>query len=168
VVVGWHNLSFKIEEVFIHFESAGECDDCGNPRSIVEMVMNRSDRSLKLCVACYWALVQALNYASGKLKVASRSQPTGSRDDPSKDDFRRERTKARYLNLLKRQSQQLRELGFLGSLSADSLARTESQLEELDLNTLKAIARAARSLLLRAKASHDTDTRKATIPAPAR
>jgi hypothetical protein len=55
--------------------------------------------------------------------------------------------KAYYLALINKQSQQMRQLGFLGSPGAAALAQTEAQLEELDLNTLKAIARAARNLL---------------------
>jgi hypothetical protein len=55
--------------------------------------------------------------------------------------------KAYYLALINKQSQQMRQLGFLGSPGAAALAQTEAQLEELDLNTLKAIARASWNLL---------------------
>ena len=55
--------------------------------------------------------------------------------------------KAYYLALIDKQSQQMRQLGFLGSPGAAALAQTEVQLEELDLNKLRAIARAARNLL---------------------
>jgi hypothetical protein len=63
--------------------------------------------------------------------------------------------KAYHLALINKQSQQMRQLGFLGSPGAAALAQTEAQLEELDLNTLEAIARSARNLLRAARLPPD-------------
>jgi hypothetical protein len=63
--------------------------------------------------------------------------------------------KAYHLALINKQSRQMRQLGFLGSPGAAALAQTDAQLEELDLNTLEAIARAARNLLSAARLPPD-------------
>ena len=65
----------------------------------------------------------------------------------SKTNADRKGGKTFYLDLIKKQSRQMIDLGFLGSPSAEWLADTESRLEKLDLNTLKAIAHAAGYLL---------------------
>jgi hypothetical protein len=57
------------------------------------------------------------------------------------------RDKAFYLNLIKKRFQQIRETGFVGLPSVESLAQDESQLRELDLGTLKAIAHGTHNLL---------------------
>jgi hypothetical protein len=65
----------------------------------------------------------------------------------SKTTPKRRRDKAFYLDLIKKRFQQIRETGFVGLPGVESLAQNESQLRELDLVTLKAIAHAARNLL---------------------
>jgi hypothetical protein len=55
--------------------------------------------------------------------------------------------KAYYLDLIRRQSQEMRELGFLGSPGAEALTQTEAKLARLDLSLLKSIARGAENLL---------------------
>jgi len=65
--------------------------------------------------------------------------------DPARD-------KTFYLDLIKKQTQQMRELGFMGSPGAKALAETEAQLGELDISVLEAIARSAGNLLIKAAA----------------
>jgi hypothetical protein len=65
----------------------------------------------------------------------------------SKTAPKRKRDKAFYLDLIKKRFQQIRETGFVGLPGAESLVQDESQLRELELVTLKAIAHAARNLL---------------------
>jgi hypothetical protein len=52
-----------------------------------------------------------------------------------------------YLDLIKRQSQQMRELGLLRSLGPEETARIDAHLGNLNLNLLKAIALGAGILL---------------------
>jgi hypothetical protein len=58
-----------------------------------------------------------------------------------------QRDKSYYLDLIRRQSQQMREMGFLRSLGADEIAQIEVSLEKLPFDLLKAIARGAGNLL---------------------
>jgi hypothetical protein len=58
-----------------------------------------------------------------------------------------QRDKSYYLDLIRRQSQQMREMGFLRSLEADEIAQIEVSLEKLPFDLLKAIARGAGILL---------------------
>ena len=58
-----------------------------------------------------------------------------------------QRDKSYYLDLIKRQSQQMREMGFLRALGADEIAQIEVSLEKLPFDLLKAIARGAGNLL---------------------
>jgi hypothetical protein len=55
--------------------------------------------------------------------------------------------KTYYLDLIKRQSQQMRELGLLRSLGPEETARIDAELGNLNLDLLKAIARGAGNLL---------------------
>ena len=57
------------------------------------------------------------------------------------------RDKIYYLELIKRQSQQMRELGLLRSLGPEETARIDAELGSLNLDLLKAIARGAENLL---------------------
>jgi hypothetical protein len=57
------------------------------------------------------------------------------------------RDKSYYLDLIRRQSQQMREMGFLHSLGVEEIARIEVSLEKLPFDLLKAIARGAGNLL---------------------
>jgi len=114
------------------------------------MLMPRSERFVKLCVACCGTLVQTLFHPSTKLKVVGRSQSKA--DEAALSEIDRVRGKAFYLDLIKKQSQEMIELGFLGSPSPERSATIESQLEELDLSLLKAISRSAGDLLIKAAA----------------
>jgi hypothetical protein len=104
----------------------------GNPRGGVHILPDRSDRCITPCIACLRAMVLALKQASGKLErdsaIVPRTIPSGISDlDKQKRDH--------YLAVIKRQSQQMIELGFLGLPSAEWLAHTESELAKLDLLT---------------------------------
>ena len=57
------------------------------------------------------------------------------------------RDKSYYLDLIRRQSQQMREMGFLSPLGVEEIARIEASLERLPFDLLKAIARGAENLL---------------------
>jgi len=116
----------------------------------MQILMNRSYRFVKLCVACYGTLVQTLLHPSTKLKFVGRSQSKADEAVPSEIDPAQ--GKAFYLDLIKKQSQQMIELGFLGSPSPEWLATTQSQLEELDLSLLQVISRSAGDLLIKAAA----------------
>jgi hypothetical protein len=130
--------------MFIHFEPDGECDGCGDPCTVVRILMHRSHDCINLCIACLRALDQALSYASVKLKIVTVPQSSTAHEMTSAAiETKRERGKVFFLDLIKKRSQQMRQMGFLGPLTVESLARTDSQLEALDLNTLKVIARAA-------------------------
>jgi ribosomal protein S14 len=56
--------------MFIHFDSnkGSVCDDCGNPGSIMHMLVNRSACSVSLCATCFRALALAVTYGSEKLR----------------------------------------------------------------------------------------------------
>src|SRR5271155_3526961 len=84
------------------------------------------------------------------LKVVYRSQSKADEVDPSEIDP--VRGKAVYLDLIKKQSQEMVELGLLGSPSREWLGTTESQMEELDLSLLQAISQSAGDLLIKAAA----------------
>jgi hypothetical protein len=133
--------------MFIHFNATGKCDDCGNPRGTMLMQLNRPDCSIKLCTACVRALVHALNHALGKLTLVDRASPIAGKKMASTISHADKETKEHHLAVIKRQSQQMVDLGFLGSPSAAWLAHTESELRKLDLSTLQAIARASERLL---------------------
>jgi hypothetical protein len=137
--------------MLIRFESDRACDDCGDPRTVVPVVMTRSQRFINLCLACFRALDLVLSNASAKLVVA-RVLPSATHGmTPAVIGLKREERKAIFLDLIKKRIQQLNHMGFLRSQSGESLARTESQLEDLDLNTLKAIARGAGRFVRAAK-----------------
>jgi hypothetical protein len=54
--------------MFIHFNSEkGACDDCGNPRTIMHMSVMHLDRTVNLCMACFWALAQTMGHACKKI-----------------------------------------------------------------------------------------------------
>ena len=91
--------------------------------------------------------MHALARTSRKLKPVGSPRPIALELLSSKTNADRKRGKTFYLDLIKTQSRQMIDLGFLGSPSAEWLADTESQLEKLDLNTLQAIAHAAEYLL---------------------
>jgi hypothetical protein len=57
------------------------------------------------------------------------------------------RDKIYYLELIKRQSQQMRELGLLRSLGPEETARIDAELANLNIDLLQAIARGAENLL---------------------
>jgi hypothetical protein len=57
------------------------------------------------------------------------------------------RDKSYYLDLIRWQSQQMREMGFLSSLGVEEIARIEASLEKLPFDLLKAIARGGENLL---------------------
>jgi hypothetical protein len=116
----------------------------------MQTLIDLSDRFVKLCVACYGTLVQTLLHPSTKGKVLGRSQSKADEAIPPEIDP--VRGKAFYLDLIKKQSQEMIELGFLGSPSPEWLATTESQLEELDLSLLQAISQSAGDLLIKAAA----------------
>jgi hypothetical protein len=81
---------------------------------------------------------------------ASNSQDANKsvRDErPAAAESIRRRDKIYYLDLIKRQSQQMRELGLLRSLGPEQTARIDAELGRLDLDLLKAIARGAENLL---------------------
>ena len=65
----WHDSSSRPCEMFIHFEpsKAVACDDCGKPGTIVCMVTKHADHATNLCIACFRALLRALEIASRKL-----------------------------------------------------------------------------------------------------
>ena len=69
--------------MFIHFDSykGAGCDDCGNPRTIMHMSVKRLDRSVNLCIACFWALAQAIRHASNKLPSDDRARIHAYRPD---------------------------------------------------------------------------------------
>ena len=84
----------------------------------------------------------------------------------SKTAPKRKRDKAFYLDLIKKRFTANPETGFVGLPGVESLAQNESQLRELDLVTLKAIAHAARNLL-KATATHRPTVSGWGIEAPA-
>ena len=125
-------LAFAMGLMLVHVDATGSCDACGNPRGGVHILADRTDRCITLCIACLRAMVRALKQASGKLErdsaIVPRTIPSGISDqDKQKRDH--------YLAVIKRQSQQMIELGFLGLPSAEWLAHTESELAKLDLLT---------------------------------
>lgn len=55
--------------MLVHFNAeSAECDDCGNPRTIMHMSVRDLDCSVNLCIACFGALRKSLNHASKKLE----------------------------------------------------------------------------------------------------
>jgi hypothetical protein len=69
-------------------------------------------------------------------------------NDLSASEHKKE--KVYYLDLLTTQFRRLEGIGFVGPAATELLTQNESPLLDLDLNTLKAIARGA-ELLLRAE-----------------
>jgi hypothetical protein len=57
--------------MFIHFVSSEgvDCDNCGNPSTIMSMLVGRSERSVNLCNLCFRAMFQVLDHASKKLRT---------------------------------------------------------------------------------------------------
>jgi hypothetical protein len=54
--------------MLVHFNAeSAECDNCGNPRTIMHMSVRDLDCSVNLCIACFGALRKTLNQASRKL-----------------------------------------------------------------------------------------------------
>jgi hypothetical protein len=57
--------------MLINFDSikGTGCDDCGNPGSIMHILVKRSECSVNLCMACFRALAVAVGHASSKLRL---------------------------------------------------------------------------------------------------
>ena len=56
--------------MFVHFDSNRhvQCDDCGDPNTLMHVSMKRSDRSMDLCATCFKAFALAISYGSEKLR----------------------------------------------------------------------------------------------------
>ena len=56
--------------MFVHFntEKNAKCDNCCNPSTIMHMSVKPWNRSINFCVVCFWALAQAMNHASKKIR----------------------------------------------------------------------------------------------------
>jgi hypothetical protein len=73
-MVRWHESSVcRIARMFIGFDSDKACDDCGDARAVVQVMMTHSHRVINLCLACFLAL----DHASAKHAVAA-AQPNAT------------------------------------------------------------------------------------------
>jgi|SRR5580698_5226228 hypothetical protein len=57
--------------MFIYFDpdKGAECDNCGTRGTIMHMSELRVDQRVDLCIACFVAVVEALNGAAEKLNI---------------------------------------------------------------------------------------------------
>ena len=94
-------------------------------------------------------MIIQLDDKENKQGVSKRHEADKSVQDaiPGAAESIRCRDKIYYLELIKRQSQQMRELGLLRSLGPEETARIDAELGNLNIDLLQAIARGAENLL---------------------